>query len=126
PCLSHVAVCVGEKRERRGAVEALVAGREERADVAQPGCAEQRVYERVCEHIAVRVAGEPARMVELHPAEDERDARLERVCVDSYADTKIRHEAPLVAPRASGCGSLPAARRADTPTARGGRAPPAS
>ena len=71
----HLRVGLGQQRERRDAAEALVARGEERADVAEPGRAEQRVDQRVREDVAVGVAGEAARMVELDPAEHERDAR---------------------------------------------------
>ena len=40
---------------------------------------EQRVDERVREHVAVRMAGEPARAGDLDAAEDERDAVREGV-----------------------------------------------
>ena len=102
PAVAHLRVRLGEQHERRDAAEALLARREERADVAEPGRAEQRVDQRVREHVAVGVAGEAARVVELDAAEHERHALLERVRVDADADAEVRHApAPPAARRAS-------------------------
>ena len=64
-------------------------GGEERADVAEVGGAEDRVDQRVRDHVAVGVAGEAARLVERDAAEDERHALLERVRVDADADAEL-------------------------------------
>ena len=80
-----------EQRQRVGAGELRVVGREERADVLEPGGSEQRVGERVREHVAVGVAREPARMLDPDAAEHERHAVLERVRVEARADAVLRH-----------------------------------
>ena len=55
------------------------------ADVAQPGGAEQRVGDRVGEHVGVGVAGQAALVRDLDAAEHERPALLEAVRVDPDA-----------------------------------------
>ena len=88
---------------------ALVPGGKERADVAEPGRAEQGVDERVGDHVAVGVAGEATRVLDLDAAEDERDALLERMRVEAEAD------------RGAQTASAPAARRATDADRRGRR-----
>ena len=51
--------------------------------------------------VAVRVAGEPARVVEANAAEHERHAVRERVRVDAGADPELSQAAPAVALRPS-------------------------
>ena len=80
-----------EEVERRGALPLRLAGREERADVLQAGSAEQRVDERVREHVAVGVADEPARVLDPDTAEDERDAFGQDVRVDADPHPEVRH-----------------------------------
>ena len=81
----------GEQVERVGAGELRIGGREERADVLEPGGSEQRVGQRMREHVAVGVAGQPARMFDLDAAEHQRHAVLERVRVEAGADAVLRH-----------------------------------
>ena len=64
----------------------LVARREESPDIGETGGTEQRVGERVCDHVAVGVPGEAPWMVDRDTAEDERDAVRERVGVDTQPD----------------------------------------
>ena len=66
----------------------------------RPGRAEQRVRERVGDHVPVGMAREPARMLDRDAAEDERNAVREGVCVDSDPDAKLAHTS-----EASACGS---------------------
>ena len=61
------------------------------ADVAQAGGAQQRVHDRVGEHVGVGVAQQPAVVVDLHPAEHQATAVDEHVAVVALAD----HEAPI-------------------------------
>ena len=89
---SHLLPGPREEPQRVGARERGVAGGEERADVLESGGPEQRVGERVREDVAVGVAGQPARMLDLHPAEHEGHAVLERVRVEARADAVLRHE----------------------------------
>src|SRR5581483_9547818 len=81
-------VGLGEQVERRRAAKALVPRREQRADVTEPGRAEHRVDERVREHVAVRVTSEPAVVLELDAAEDERHTPLEGVRIDADPDAQ--------------------------------------
>ena len=94
---------LGEQLERVGAGEPRIVGRKERADVLEPGGTEQRVGERVREHISVGVAGKPARVLDRHAAEHERHAVLERVRVEAGTDAVLRHaRSPREAPRETG------------------------
>ena len=79
--LAHLAVGLPEQVERRRAAVLLVARREERADVSEVRRAEERVDERVRDHVAVGVTGETSWIVDRHAAENERHALLERVRV---------------------------------------------
>ena len=121
PGLADLRVGVAQQVERVGALPALVAGGEERADVAEPRRAEHGVDEGVRDHVAVRVAGEAARVLDRDPAEHERHAVLERVRVDARARRGAQ------TPSTSGSSServdraaRPAAARAGAPTGRGG------
>ena len=89
--LAHLAVGLGKEVERRRSTVPLVSGGEERADVAEVRGAEDRVDERMRDDVAVRVAGEPARMVDRHAAEHERHALLERVRVEADPDPELAH-----------------------------------
>ena len=80
-----------EEVERIGAREREVCGGEERADVFEPGRAEQGVGQRVGEDVAVRVARQAAWMLDPNAAEHERDALLEGVRVEAGADAVLRH-----------------------------------
>jgi hypothetical protein len=86
---SHLGVGLGEHRERRDTPEAFVARREEAADVAEAGCSEQRVDERMCDDVPVGMSSEPARMIDGNPAEHEWDALLEGVGIDADPDPEI-------------------------------------
>ena len=77
--------------ERGGAAPARIAGREHRADVVEPRCAQDRVDERVREHVAVGVAGKAPRRLDRHASEDERDPVRKGVRVDADADAKLGH-----------------------------------
>ena len=72
-------------------------GREEPAEVAQPGGPEQRVGDGVEHDVAVRVTGQGRRAVDLDPAEAQGRARPERMAV--VADP--RPDAVARAPRAA-------------------------
>jgi hypothetical protein len=74
---------------------------EERADVPEAGRAENCVDQRMRDHVAVGVAGEAARIVEVNTAEDERHAVLERVRVDTEADAQVSHRAAPAWPAAA-------------------------
>ena len=76
------------------AVDALVAGvrvGEVPADVAQRRRAQQRVADRVQEHVGVAVAQEALVVRDLDPADHELPARDERVDVESLPDAKGAH-----------------------------------
>ena len=74
-----------QQRHRVGVAPQLVGVGEVLADVAQPGRAEQRVDDRVGEHVGVRVPGEAALARDLDPAEDQRAAVREAMGVDADA-----------------------------------------
>ena len=94
PRLAHLPVRLAQQLDAVGAAEPLVSRREQRADVAEPGGAEDRIGERMRDHVAVGVAREPTRVIEPHAAEHERDAVRERVRVDAHADTKVTAAPP--------------------------------
>ncbi len=76
----------------RGDVQPLrIGGREELADVALAGRAEDGVDQRVGDHVAVRVTGEPRLTGEVDAGEDERDPVLEPVRVDAEPDPQLAH-----------------------------------
>jgi len=87
----HLPVRRGEQDERVGAPVALVVGRKERTDVAEPGRSEERVGEGMRHDVSVRMADESPRMVDAHAAENERDALAERVRIDAEADAEVAH-----------------------------------
>ena len=88
----YARVRVREQLERVGAAVALVVGGKERADVAEPGGAEQRVGERVGD-ARRRPSGptSPRGWSIVDAAEHERHAVAERVGVDADADAESRH-----------------------------------
>src|SRR5204863_6870579 len=57
----------------------------------EPRGAEHGVDQRVGEHVAVGMAGEPARRIDLQPGEHERHAVLERVRIDAESDPNLTH-----------------------------------
>ena len=87
--------------ERADPGEPGVGRREEGADVAQAGSAENRVDDRMGEDVPVGVAGEPPLRVELDSAEDELHPGLERMGVDARPDPVLSQAAPagLACPR---------------------------
>ena len=115
-----------QQRERVGAAPALVGVREVRADVVEPGGAEQRVDDRVREHVRVGVPGEPEqlRVLQAHAAEDQRTARLEPVRVPSDARPHARHAAIIPAGAVSWARS--AASRRSRPSNTASSVTPAS
>ena len=44
------------------------------------------------EHVAVRMSGETARMVDANAAEHERDAVCEGVCIEARTDPELAHD----------------------------------
>ena len=87
-----------EQLDRGDAAVALLTGGEEPADVAEPGGPEQRVDQRMRDHVSVGMAGEPARVVDLDPAQDERDAFDEPVGVVPGTDADVGHGGRLLRP----------------------------
>ena len=81
----------GALQERR-AGDALrhrgVVGLEVRADVAEGSSPQQRVDDGMRYNVAVAVAGEPALRRDAHPAQRERHACLQCVCVVAYAEPR--------------------------------------
>src|SRR5262245_49560972 len=80
-----------EQPDRRGVEPLRVRRREELADVPLAGRAEDRVDQRVCDHIAVRMPGKPGLTREVDAGQHERDPVLEAVRVDSEPDPQIAH-----------------------------------
>src|SRR3954452_7507797 len=95
--VGHDAARQPEQVDRVGVAPALVGVGEVQADVAQPGRAEQRVDDRVREHVRVGVAGQAGVMLDAHAPEDQRAARFEAVGVVAEAD----HVAPTASRRRS-------------------------
>ena len=87
----HAAVCLAQELERRDPPQPRVVGGKQRADVAEAGGAEQRVDQRVCDHVPVRVPGEPLRGGDLDAAEHEWYAVLERVRVEADPHALVSH-----------------------------------
>ncbi len=81
--------CQLQKDGRVGVLPARIAGRKEAADIARGNRAQQRVGYRVQQHVAVGVAGQPLGMVQRHPANAQRHARLECVRVLAKSDPCI-------------------------------------
>ena len=84
--LANLPVGIAQQVERVGATEGGIARGKQRADVAEPGGAEDGVDQRVREHVAVRMAGEPPRVIEGDTTEHERHPGLQGVSVDADAD----------------------------------------
>src|SRR5690349_13810463 len=82
---------LSQQLDRVGARERRIAGREERADVLEARGAEHGIGQRVREHVAVRVPGEPARVIHPNAPEHERHSVLERMGVEARADAVLRH-----------------------------------
>ena len=112
---AHMLPRLPQQLDGVGAGERRIPGGEERADVLEARGAEHRVGERVREHVAVGVAGEPARMVDPDAAEHERHAVLERVRVDAGADPVLGHGSRSGSSASESTRSRPRARRADSP-----------
>ena len=55
------------------------------ADVAQPGRPQQRVADRVQQHVPVRVAQQPFRVRDVHPADQQLAPVNQRVDVEALA-----------------------------------------
>src|ERR1044071_9044414 len=72
--------------DRVGVAPLLVVVRKQRADVAAAGSAEDRVDHGVGEYVGVGVPGEPARVLDLDAAEDQRASVREGVAVAADAD----------------------------------------
>ena len=71
-------------------------------EVAQRQGAEQGLGDRVRQHVAIRVPGEPAVEVYRNPAQHERPTSLERVEIESEADAGHRVHARRARRRSSG------------------------
>ena len=96
----------------RGRVEPLRVGRgEELADVSLPGRAEDRVDERVGDHVAIRVARQPRLAGKVDACEHERDPVREPVRVHAEPDPQVAHSQEATSTRSaapvtlSRCGS---------------------
>ena len=83
---------VAEQVERVGAAPSLIPRREQRADVAQTGRADESVEERVRHDVAVGVTGEPTVEIDANTAEHQRDADGEGVRVHAQPDAELRHD----------------------------------
>jgi hypothetical protein len=70
----------------------LVRAGEVLSDIAEAGCPEQGVDDRMDEDITVRVAGEAGLVLEGNAPEDESPSRLERM--DVIADPDPAHPLP--------------------------------
>ena len=88
---AHFGVGASEQVERVGALPALFARGKERADVSQPGRAEQGVDQRVCDHVTVRVPRKTTRVFDADTAQHERHAVREGMRVDAEADSELAH-----------------------------------
>src|SRR5262249_22067062 len=82
---------LAQELDRVGAGERRILRREQRADVLHAGRAENRVGQRMREDVAVGVPRQPARMLDAHAAEHQRDAVLQRVCVEAGTDAELAH-----------------------------------
>ena len=94
----------GEQVERRGALPARVARREQRADVLEPRRPENRVGECMGEDVPVGVAGEALLERDADAAEGERDPCDKLVGVEGRAD-QVSGASKSGASRSSASGS---------------------
>ena len=94
----HVLQHGAQQRHRVGVAPQLVGVGEVLADVAEPGRAEQRVDDRVGQHVGVRVPRETSLAGDLDAAEDQRPAVGEAVGVDADA---AAHRHPIGSSRRS-------------------------
>ena len=103
--------------DRVGVAPALVVGREVRAEVAEPGRAEQRVDHGVGDHVGVGVALEPSVVLDLDPAEDQPPPGGEAVAVvaDPDAHQPSGSMPPLAALEDGDLLDAPVAQRLDRP-----------
>lgn len=100
PGARNLVVRAAKEVDGRRAAPRRIARREERSDVAEARRPEEGVDERVGEHVAVGVPGEPAGMLDADAAENERHAVGESVRVEAEADPVVAQ--PLI--RGSGFG----------------------
>ena len=88
---------VAQEHAAVGALPPRVGVRKVRTDVAQRERAQQRVADRVQQHVGVGMPGEPARMRDRDAAQHERPALDQRVHVESGADAHRRQDASSAA-----------------------------
>ena len=84
----------GDPAQQDAAVDAGERGvgiREMAADVAQPGRAQQRIADRVQQHVGVGVSGQPQVVGNVDAADDELAAGGEGVDVEAVADAEFSH-----------------------------------
>ena len=87
---------LGDAAQQDAAVDAgkrRVGVREMAADVAQPRRAQQRVADRVQQHVGVGMAGEPALVGNVDAADDELAIFGKSVHVEAVADPEVIHSA---------------------------------
>src|SRR5207248_1724235 len=92
--------------ERIGVCVALIGVGEVLPDVAHGGRAEQRVDDRVREHVGVRVTRETSLMGYLHTAEDQGAANRERMAVVTDARRDHRPSSTAASSRSAGVVTL--------------------
>ena len=75
-----------EKNRRVGVLPARIARRKEAANVACRHRAQQRIGNRVQQHVAIRMSGQALGMFQRHSANSQRHAWLECVRVPAKSD----------------------------------------
>src|SRR5438874_3001 len=91
PRLADLSGGAPEQIERRSACPFRLAGWKQQADVSEPCRTEQRVDQRMRDHVAVRVAREAARRVDRDAPEHERNTVREGMRVDAEPDPELAH-----------------------------------
>lgn len=85
----HAAHDLLQQQKARNALVLRVVIREQQADVAETGCAEQGVHQSVREHVRIGVTVQPALERNFHAAEDELAPRNEAVYIISVSDPHV-------------------------------------
>lgn len=80
-----------KQQDARHVQQRRVAVWKERPDIRKPRRAEQRVHHRVHEHIRVGMPVEPAVIVDMYAAENQRPPRHEPVYVVAVSDAQVCH-----------------------------------
>ena len=86
---AHAARGLGQQHDGIGAAELRIGVGKVPADVAEPGRAEQRIGDRMQQHVGIRMAEQAGAVRHLDAAQDQLAARHQLVNVPALADADI-------------------------------------